>query len=122
VLSFCSRQFPYSPGLSGKYVSTWLGEPASAACGGSRAAGERLGTLIAEQYASPIPILRRQGERQSPSPTQLLANDLVPSAPSSQKTRSHFDSIFGIKKAIYVLTKSCMGGIICMDMYDRSWQ
>ena len=41
--------------------STWLGEPASAASGGSRAAGERPGELPTELHVSPYAARQAQG-------------------------------------------------------------
>ena len=50
---FLSRQYALlSRGAYGKYVSTWLGEPASAASGGSRAAGERPGAIITKYLSA----------------------------------------------------------------------
>jgi len=45
VFSFCPRTTPYSPGFSGKYVSTWLGSSMAARSARNTAMGERLGAL-----------------------------------------------------------------------------
>jgi len=49
VFFICPRQYALlSRSASAEYASTWLGEPASAASGGIRAAGERPGALTAD--------------------------------------------------------------------------